>query len=462
VPGHAGGGRGRGLVRGGVPGRQQRLCGRYVGRGGRCPAGAISGTGTGMERDWDWDSRVFADELRSARRSAAPPGSAPRRGRAPEAADGELPDPLRRARGVLAHRAPPVAINGAAIARGSSFLRDAMGEMVLPEGLSVTEDPHRPRSSASRLWDAEGLPTAASALVEDGRLTTWVSTSPRPGGSGWKARGTPRGAPAGRPRPSVTNIALTQGGPREDLAGMGTGLLVTSLIGSTINPNTGTTRGGLGLLGQGGQIAYPVNECTIAATSATCCGDRSANDARPHSRVVPSLLVRHDARGDDARARRLKGGRRTPRVRPPPQRNSHDPAPSPRLRRRLVDPSRPSSATWTRSMSWACSPTMPRPNAAWKAKRSAPWTTPTCATSSPPPPAARRGGRGLRRPKSWGAEPLPLRLAPIWRSEAWWRARRARSRRAPRGRSCGSIRTGPSDCPPGPGRAAGGGGVARL
>ena len=92
------------------------------------------------------------------------------------------------------------------------------------------------------------------------------------------------------------NIELTQGtASRADLLrDMGTGLLVTSLIGSTINPNTGDySRGASGFWVENGEIAYPVNECTIAGNlNDMLAGIVPANDARAWlSRVVPSLLV---------------------------------------------------------------------------------------------------------------------------------------------------------------------------
>ena len=75
---------------------------------------------------------------------------------------------------------------------------------------------------------------------------------------------------------------------------MGTGLLVTSMIGATINPNTGDySRGASGFWIENGERAYPVNECTIAGNLRDMLKTIvPANDARPHlSRVVPSLLV---------------------------------------------------------------------------------------------------------------------------------------------------------------------------
>ena len=259
--------------------------------------GAISGTGTGMERDYDWDSRVFAADLRSPKeigrtageRAVAREGSRkPRTGTFPILYDERVSSSL------IGHLLS--AINGAAIARGSSFLRDAMGTQVLPDHLSLTEDPHRPRSPASRLWDAEGLPTRSRAIVDKGQLATWTLDLASGRRLGLESTGNAARSPGGTPSPSVTNIALTQGEatPEDLMRQMGTGLLVTSLIGSTINPNTGDySRGASGFWIENGEIAYPVNECTIAGNLKDMLRRIiPANDARPWlTRVVPSLLV---------------------------------------------------------------------------------------------------------------------------------------------------------------------------
>ncbi|MEC8795373.1 MAG: metallopeptidase TldD-related protein, partial [Pseudomonadota bacterium] len=188
------------------------------------------------------------------------------------------------------------AINGASIARGSSWLRDAMGEQVLPKGMSLIEDPLRIRATGSRPFDAEGLPTARRALIEDGVLQSWVldlATARKLGldSTANAVRGT-----SSPPSPSVTNLDLTRGAKSRDelLAEMGTGLLVTSMIGSSINPTTGDySRGASGFWVENGEIAYPVNECTIAGNLRDMMrGVTAANDARMHlSRRVPSLLV---------------------------------------------------------------------------------------------------------------------------------------------------------------------------
>ena len=258
---------------------------------------AISGTGTAMERDWDGDGRVHAADLRSpedigrtaGERAAARAGATrPPTGTFPVLFDERISASL------VGHLLS--AINGAAIARGQSFLRDAMGQSVLPDGIDLTEDPHRPRQSGSKLFDAEGLPTQARALVQDGRLTTWVLDLSSARKLGLRSTGHAARGAGSQPSPSVTNLALTQGtASRDDLIrDMGTGLLVTSLIGSTINANTGDySRGASGFWVQDGQVMGPVNECTIAGNLRDMLRRIvPANDARAHlSRVVPSILI---------------------------------------------------------------------------------------------------------------------------------------------------------------------------
>lgn len=258
---------------------------------------AIAGTGLGMERDYDGDSRVFQSELRSAAEIGTNAGT-----RALARLDARKPPtgayPVlfdeRVASSLIGHLLS--AVNGSAITRGASFLRDAMGEAVLPKSLSLTEDPHRPRMMSSRPFDAEGLPTQRRAIVENGVLQGWtldLSTarqlSLRPTANA--ARGTSSG-----PSPASWNVSLTQGPQSlEDLmADMGTGLWVTSMIGSTINPNTGDySRGAAGIWIENGAPTYAVNECTIAGNLRDMLRTIvPANDAKTYlGRVVPSLLV---------------------------------------------------------------------------------------------------------------------------------------------------------------------------
>lgn len=258
---------------------------------------AIAGEGLMMERDYDGDSRTFAADLRSAEEIGTTAGEraverlAPHK--PPTGAYPILYDE-RIASSLIGHLLS--AISGTAIARGASFLRDAMGEQVLPEALSLIEDPHRPRATASRLSDAEGLATRRRAIVENGVLQGWTLDLATARKLGLESTANAVRGTSAPPQPSNWNVELTQGTrTRADLiADMGTGLIVTSMIGSTINPNTGDySRGASGLWVENGEITHAVNEVTIAGNLRDMLRRIiPANDARTHlSRVVPSLLV---------------------------------------------------------------------------------------------------------------------------------------------------------------------------
>ncbi|MCO4843297.1 MAG: TldD/PmbA family protein [Yoonia sp.] len=258
---------------------------------------AISGTGAQMERDYDYDSRIFQAELRDAAeigRTAAARAVERTGARKPKTGAYPVMFDERIASALIGHLLQ--ATNGAAIARGSSWLRDARGAQVLPKGLSIIEDPHRRRTSSSRMFDAEGLSTARRAIVDDGVLTGWTLDLANARKLGMESTANAVRGTSAPPSPSLSNIALTQGDrSRDDLiAQMGTGLLVTSMIGSTINPNTGDySRGAAGFWIENGEITYPVNECTVAGNLRDMLMNITpANDARLHlSHVVPSLLV---------------------------------------------------------------------------------------------------------------------------------------------------------------------------
>ena len=258
---------------------------------------AIAGTGSAMERDYDGDSRIFQADLRSAReigQSAAERALA--RSGAIKPPTGSFPILFdeRISSTLIGHLLG--AVNGASIARGSSWLRDALGAQILPSHLSVIEDPHRARVPGSRLFDAEGLATQKRAIIENGILTGWTLDHANARKLGMTSTANAARGTSSPPSPSNWNIELTQGAQsREDLIrDMGTGLLVTSMIGSTINSTTGDySRGASGFWVENGAISHPVNECTIAGNLRDMLMRLTpANDARTHlSRVVPSLLV---------------------------------------------------------------------------------------------------------------------------------------------------------------------------
>ena len=258
---------------------------------------AFTGEGTGMERDWAAESRTFQADLpasEEAGRLAADRALARLGARKPKTGAYPVLFDERVAASLIGHLMS--AANGSAIARGSSWARDLLGKPVLPETLSVIEDPLRPRIGASRPFDAEGLPTFRRAIVDRGILTGWtldLATGRKLGMASTASASRGTQAP---PSPGTSNIDLTPGtASRGDLIrDMGTGLLITSLIGSTVNPTTGDySRGASGFWVENGQITHAVNEVTVAGNLIDMLlRITPANDARAHlSTRVPSLLV---------------------------------------------------------------------------------------------------------------------------------------------------------------------------
>ncbi|MHA7875334.1 TldD/PmbA family protein [Roseivivax sp.] len=258
---------------------------------------AIAGEGTGMERDYDGDSRVFQSDLRSPEEIGRRAGERtvermnPRR---PKTGAYPVLFDERIAASLIGHLLQ--ATSGQAVSRGASWLRDALGREVLPRDLSLIEDPHRPRAMGSRRFDAEGLPTRRRAVVEGGVLQSYTLDLACARKLELEPTANAARSVASGPGPAAWNVALTQGASsRADLiAEMGTGLIVTSMIGATINPNTGDySRGASGLWVENGEVVYPVSGVTVAGSLPEMLRSlRPANDARPWlSRVVPSLLV---------------------------------------------------------------------------------------------------------------------------------------------------------------------------
>ena len=258
---------------------------------------AISGEGTDMERDYYGEGRIFQNELPSPEevgRIAAERTIARAGARRPKTGSYPVIFDERVSSGLIGHLLG--ASNGAMIARGSSWLMDRLGEQVLPKGLSITENPHRPRISGSRPFDGEGLATKPRDIVRDGVLQGWTLDLANARKLDMQSTASASRGTSGPPSPTVSNIALTQGDRTLEqlMKDMGTGLWITSMIGSTINPNTGEySRGASGIWVENGEPQYAINECTVAGNLLDMLARiQPANDAKPHlSRVVPSLLL---------------------------------------------------------------------------------------------------------------------------------------------------------------------------
>lgn len=229
----------------------------------------IAGEGTKMERDYDFDSSLYFADLRDAgeigREAAARAVRRLNPRQVPTAKNVTVVYDPRVARGIAGHIAG--AINGAAVARKTSFLRDRMGQQVLKAGLSVTDDPLIVRGSSSRPFDGEGITGARLAMIEDGVLQHWFLSTSTANELGLRTNG--RGVRGGTSvSPASTNLALEPGdmSPEDLIRSVGNGFYVTELIGQGVNMVTGEySRGASGYWIENGELTFAVSEVTIAS-----------------------------------------------------------------------------------------------------------------------------------------------------------------------------------------------------
>jgi len=232
-------------------------------------ASVIAGSGGGMQRDYAYHSARHWADLEPATLIGQRAGErAVARLNPGKLASGPMPvlfDP-RVGSSMLGHLIG--AITGSAIARRTSFLLEKLGQRVFAAGITVRDDPLRPRGLRSRPFDGEGLPTAAIDIIADGVLTSWLmdSASARQLGlqpTGHAVRGT-----GGPPGAGATNLFMQPGtaSPEALMSDVKLGVYVTELIGQGVNGVTGDySRGASGFAIRDGKLAEPVSEITIAS-----------------------------------------------------------------------------------------------------------------------------------------------------------------------------------------------------
>ncbi|HEX3848841.1 MAG TPA: metalloprotease PmbA [Steroidobacteraceae bacterium] len=220
----------------------------------------LAGTGDEMQRDYwysssrDWHDLDPPEEIgrTSARRTIARLG--PRRLQTQRAPIVFVPE---LARGLIGHFT--AAIRGSSQYRQSSFLLNAAGQQVFPAGFSIVERPHLPKAMGSAPFDDEGVATRDRDLIVDGVLTGYILSSYSARKLGLATTGNAGGAHNLLVAPSA------EGGFPAMLARLGTGLLVTELMGQGVNMVTGDySRGAAGFWVENGEIRHPVAEITIA------------------------------------------------------------------------------------------------------------------------------------------------------------------------------------------------------
>lgn len=242
--------------------------GAYLGSRHSVAMTAIAGEGTAMERDYEFCSALHASDLDDAAQIGRRAGErAIRRLNPRKVETRRVPvvfDP-RVAGTLIGHLAS--AINGTAIARKTSFLREKLGERIFAPGIRIIDDPFRPRGLRSHPFDAEGVAGGVLALIDDGVLTTWILDSSTGRELGFPTNGRAHRAVSSAPSPGTTNLYLQAGTatPEQLIGEIEDGFYVTDLIGMGVNLVTGDySRGAAGLWIENGQLAYPVSEVTIA------------------------------------------------------------------------------------------------------------------------------------------------------------------------------------------------------
>lgn len=188
------------------------------------------------------------------------------------------------------------AISGPSVARGVSFLKDRLGKSIFGERINITEEPHRLRGLGSSPHDDEGVATVDRKLVENGVLTTWLMNMSSARQLGMAPTGHAARSMAGPSGVAPNNMTL-QPGDRDQkglMADAGKGLFVTSMFGPSLNANTGDWSVGVsGFWFEGGEIAHPVNEITIAGNLVDLYGRLvPGSDLEIRGRTnAPSLLI---------------------------------------------------------------------------------------------------------------------------------------------------------------------------
>jgi PmbA protein len=229
---------------------------------------AIAGEGTAMERDYDYSSALHSSDLESAEAIGRSAGErAVKRLNPRKVSTRRVPvvfDP-RVAGSLLGHLAS--GINGAAIARKTSFLRDKLGEQIFSSAINIIDDPLRMRGLRSHPFDAEGVAGKRRAIVADGKLTTWILDCATARELGLETTGHAQRGVSSTPSPGASNLHLEVGAatPEALIADITEGFYVTDLIGMGANIVTGDySRGAAGFWIESGQLTYPVSEVTIA------------------------------------------------------------------------------------------------------------------------------------------------------------------------------------------------------
>jgi len=257
--------------------------GGYSSSGFSLSVSVIAGEGDGMETDYDYDSSVYFKDLAAPEEIGRNAGEravkalAPRKGPTKQ-----MPVVFDRriAGGLIGSLAG--GISGNAVARGTTLLKDKMGQQVFPKHLSVIDDPFLKKGARSHPFDGEGLAPQRRRIIDNGVLTGWLLDLSSARQLGLKSTGNAGRGASAPPSPRAANFYLEGGtlSVEDLLKDIEEGFYVTQMMGSGANMITGDySRGARGFWIEKGKITYPVSEMTIAGNIVDMWKDmEAAND----------------------------------------------------------------------------------------------------------------------------------------------------------------------------------------
>jgi PmbA protein len=231
-------------------------------------ASVIAGANGAMERDYEYATVIRLADLPDAAelgRQAAERAARRLHPRKVKSQAAPVVLEPRIAGSVIRHLAS--AISGPAVARGTTFLKEKMGERIFAEAVTVVEDPLRPDGLRSRAFDAEGIAVQRRSLVDRGVLTTWLLDLASARQLGLSPTGHAMRGVSSAPSPTPANVHIEPGadGPDDLIRDIKNGFYVTEMLGTGINYITGDySRGAAGFWIENGELASPVSEVTIA------------------------------------------------------------------------------------------------------------------------------------------------------------------------------------------------------
>ncbi len=242
--------------------------GHYRRTGYSLSMSALAGDGTNMERDYDYATRVASADMPSGASIGKEAGErVVKKLGSRKMTTGKMPvvfEP-RISGGLIGQLAG--AISGSAIARGTSFLKDKMGQGIFPANITIVDDPFREKGLRSRPFDAEGLLPKKMNIIDKGVLTTWLLDQRSARQLKLQSTGHASRGPGGPPSPSASNFYMEPGtaSAADLIKDIKQGFYVTELMGMGVNGVTGDySQAASGFWIENGEILFPVSEMTIA------------------------------------------------------------------------------------------------------------------------------------------------------------------------------------------------------